>query len=167
MSEFVGKIDKEIFEIKINDWNSLLLNGEQKSYSLVEISKSEYILKLDDKVFKIFYNNTQNGSYDVYVNNKKVQASINTLLEEKAYQLLAVSKSGIKLHTEIKSPMPGLVLKVIKNQGESVSKGETVMILEAMKMENEIKAPIDGIIDEITVKVGLPVEKNLKLFSIK
>ena len=63
--------------------------------------------------------------------------------------------------------MPGLVLKILKSVGENISKGETVMILEAMKMENEIKSTYDGTITEILVSEGKPVEKYIPLFSLK
>jgi len=63
--------------------------------------------------------------------------------------------------------MPGLVLKIFKSTGGKVSKGETVLILEAMKMENEIKAPIDGILFELNIEQGKAIEKNKILFSIK
>jgi biotin carboxyl carrier protein len=63
--------------------------------------------------------------------------------------------------------MPGLVLKILKKAGDKIKKGETVMILEAMKMENEIKTNIDGTIAEIFVTEGKAVEKYISLFSLK
>ncbi len=42
------------------------------------------------------------------------------------------------------APMPGMIVKYLKNVGDAVSKGETVLILEAMKMENALNAPCDG-----------------------
>ncbi len=56
--------------------------------------------------------------------------------------------------------MPGLVLDLRVNEGESVKKGDPILVLEAMKMENIIKSPIDGTIKKINVKKGLAVEKN-------
>jgi 3-methylcrotonyl-CoA carboxylase alpha subunit len=49
----------------------------------------------------------------------------------------------------ILSPMPGKVLKIMVNKGDKVSKGQPVLVLEAMKMEHTLKAPIDGVINEI------------------
>ena len=56
--------------------------------------------------------------------------------------------------------MPGLVLGISINAGEKVTKGDTLLILEAMKMENVIKSPTDGVIKSIAVKKGETVEKN-------
>ncbi|HSH65835.1 MAG TPA: acetyl-CoA carboxylase biotin carboxyl carrier protein subunit, partial [Bacteroidia bacterium] len=61
---------------------------------------------------------------------------------------------------EIKAPMPGLVLDIRVNEGDSIQKGDAVIVLEAMKMENIIKSPVDGTIKKINVKKGLAVEKN-------
>lgn len=58
---------------------------------------------------------------------------------------------------KVSAPMPGTILQIKKSSGETVKKGETIMILEAMKMENEIIAPRDGAIAQITVAKGSTV----------
>jgi biotin carboxyl carrier protein len=58
---------------------------------------------------------------------------------------------------KISAPMPGVILQIKKNAGDSVKKGDIVFILEAMKMENEILAPIDGVINQITTVNGASV----------
>ncbi len=52
------------------------------------------------------------------------------------------------------APMPGTVLQVAVNVGDNVTKGQTLLILEAMKMENEIMAPSDGVVKELNVTKG-------------
>jgi glutaconyl-CoA/methylmalonyl-CoA decarboxylase subunit gamma len=52
------------------------------------------------------------------------------------------------------APMPGTVLQVAVNVGDNVTKGQTLLILEAMKMENEIMAPNDGVVKELNVTKG-------------
>lgn len=55
------------------------------------------------------------------------------------------------------APMPGTVLQVMVNIGESVTKGQVLLVLEAMKMENELMAPADGVVQELNVTKGVPV----------
>ena len=62
--------------------------------------------------------------------------------------------------TQVKAPMPGLVLEVKVASKDSVKKGDTLLILEAMKMENAIKSPCDAIIDTVHISVGQAVDKN-------
>ena len=67
----------------------------------------------------------------------------------------AASGSG----ENVVAPMPGNILKVLVNDGDQVSAGDVVVILEAMKMENEIVAPADGKIS-MKVKVGETVDTD-------
>ena len=60
----------------------------------------------------------------------------------------------------ITAPMPGLVLQVLCKEGEEVSEGQTVIIIEAMKMENEIKAHVSGTISELRVAAGQELSVN-------
>jgi glutaconyl-CoA decarboxylase len=57
----------------------------------------------------------------------------------------------------IVAPMPGTVLSVGVEVGAAVTKGQTLLVLEAMKMENEIQAPADGTVQEVNVSQGLSV----------
>lgn len=62
--------------------------------------------------------------------------------------------------------MPGKVVKIYKKEGDAVTKGETVLILEAMKMENEIKSGADGLIKVINIKEGQALEAGFLMVEI-
>ena len=66
----------------------------------------------------------------------------------------------------VKSPMPGNILKINVTQGQQVSEGDVIMILEAMKMENEIVATRSGTITQIAVSKGAVVETGAVLAVI-
>jgi len=57
----------------------------------------------------------------------------------------------------ISAPMPGTIISVKANKGDQVSKGDVLLVLEAMKMENEIMAPCDGTVADINVDSGSSV----------
>ena len=63
--------------------------------------------------------------------------------------------------------MPGKVVKLMFKEGDKVSKGETVLILEAMKMENEIKSGAEGIIKSVNVKEGQALEAGFLMVEIE
>lgn len=67
---------------------------------------------------------------------------------------------------QIKSPMPGTILSVNVAAGDSVKKGQVLMILEAMKMENEIMASADGKVVSVAVSKGTSVESGALLCTI-
>jgi len=73
---------------------------------------------------------------------------------------LGMSDQNTSRVSEIKAPMPGLVLKVFVAEGDVVNKGDNLFILEAMKMENIIKAPADVTIKSAKIKAGDKVEKG-------
>ena len=66
----------------------------------------------------------------------------------------------------ISSPMPGNILDVRAAVGQSVKKGDVLMILEAMKMENEIMCPCDGKVISVNVTKGTTVESGTLLCVI-
>ncbi|BBE31144.1 acetyl-CoA carboxylase biotin carboxyl carrier protein subunit [Tepiditoga spiralis] len=68
---------------------------------------------------------------------------------------------------EVISPLPGAVVDILVSVGQSVSEGDKLIIIEAMKMENEIPAPVSGVIDKILVKKGDTVEGEQLLITIK
>ncbi|MCZ4242990.1 biotin/lipoyl-containing protein [Pedobacter punctiformis] len=92
----------------------------------------------------------------------KVEDQFDQLLKQLGLDNLATSKVS-----EIKAPMPGLVLNVIVAEGAEVKKGDNLLVLEAMKMENILKSSTDGIVKKILVKQGDKVEKNQVLIQFK
>ena len=65
------------------------------------------------------------------------------------------------------APMPGVVLQILVGTGDEVSRGDTVIILEAMKMEHRLTAPEDGTIDGIHCAAGQMVRPGVDLISIR
>jgi acetyl/propionyl-CoA carboxylase alpha subunit len=76
------------------------------------------------------------------------------------------SGAGQDHSSELAAPMPGQVRGVNVSEGESVTKGQTLLVLEAMKMEIRIQAPFDGVVQSLTVKVGQTVERDQLLVKI-
>ena len=68
---------------------------------------------------------------------------------------------------ELTAPMPGQVRAVNVNEGEAVTKGQTLLVLEAMKMEIRIHAPQAGIVKKLFVKQGEPVEREQVLIDVE
>ncbi len=116
--------------------------SDNKSYN-AEIVKHDAV----DKTFHIKVNN---NIYKVQVKDK-----FDVLLKE-----LGLDVSNSRKVTDLKAPMPGLVVEVAVEEGQEVKQGEKLIVLEAMKMENILKAPNDVIIKKVSVKKGSTVEKN-------
>jgi biotin carboxyl carrier protein len=73
--------------------------------------------------------------------------------------------SKVKKNVKVKSQMPGKIVRVLVSVGSEVKKGQSLLVMEAMKMENEIKCPQDGVIKEVKVSEGQAVETGAELLS--
>ncbi len=107
------------------------------------------------------------SSYTVSVNGKSYSVSFDkgkTIVNGKIYNTTihesdksvtpAPQASGSPDGTEIKSPLPGKVFKIIADLGEHVESGDTILILESMKMETRINSTVSGTISELLISEG-------------
>lgn len=65
---------------------------------------------------------------------------------------VTTSPDHLRKSDVVTAPMPGLILEILVNKGDSVKAGQLLVKMEAMKMENEIRSPVDGTVKEIKVK---------------
>lgn len=69
--------------------------------------------------------------------------------------------------TDVRAPMPGLILQIMVKDGQTIQAGDDLVILEAMKMENVLQAASDGIVKSVEVKKGDTVEKTQVLIEME
>ena len=92
-----------------------------------------------------FVVNVNGNSYQVEVEEIGAGESVQVVSAPKAAPAAPAAKPAVKGSGEaLKAPMPGMLMKFLVNEGDTVKKGQAVAILEAMKMENEIAACADG-----------------------
>ena len=77
------------------------------------------------------------------------------------------SGAGQDHASELAAPMPGVIRGVNVGEGESVTKGQTLLVLETMKMEIRIQAPFDGVVKSLAVKVGQTVDREQILIVLE
>lgn len=124
------------------------------------------------------------GSYAVTVNNKVYNVTLagatatvngvsyNTSVAAGTAPATAAPAAAVAApaaggaSTDVISPLPGLVLRVLRKPGEAVKVGDTILVLESMKMENPINAQVAGVIGAINVKQGEQVQSGAVLATI-
>jgi biotin carboxyl carrier protein len=99
-------------------------------------------------------------------NNQKYVAKITEPMDE-LLKSMGLENAMVAKISEVKAPMPGLVLDVLVAVGQTVEMGEKILTLEAMKMENAIKSPTAGTIASIHVSKGQAVDKNFVLIRFE
>ena len=106
-----------------------------------------------------------NGSlYEVEIEEMAAPAAPSAVPAAPAAPVAPAAPAGAG--TQIKAPMPGTILDVRVQNGQSVKKGAILAILEAMKMENEIMAPCDGTVTGVNVRKGDSVETQALICTI-
>jgi biotin carboxyl carrier protein len=166
MNEFVVTIDGRKLNIIFKTDGKALIDGKEYNYYLSKLNYNSYNLAIDNKSFLLTSTKSENSEYTITIGGQIIRTRVLSAIQEKAANLI-VAKGTKHSLIEIRSPMPGMILKIKKNEGDSVKEGDSVMILEAMKMENDIHSQIAGEIKEIKVKEGQAVEKGVILFVIK
>ncbi|MGZ3753832.1 MAG: biotin/lipoyl-containing protein [Mucilaginibacter sp.] len=140
------KIMADIKQLRPNAWH-VIKNNRSYNVELVDFNGS-------DKSATIKVNNT------TYPISSKDQFDI--LLDQ-----LGLSNLTSTRVSELKAPMPGMVLKVFVEENTVVKKGENLFVLEAMKMENIIKSPDDVVVKSVKIKPGDKVEKGQILLQFQ
>lgn len=145
----------------------LLLNDQPAAYDLKEIKPGSYHLLYKGQSFEIevLQSDIVGKKHQFTINGKKVEAELSdkfdALLKELGMDAGSAQKVG-----DLKAPMPGLVVDIPVKEGDVVKKGDTLVILEAMKMENALKAVGDAVVKKINVKKGQAVDKNTLLVQM-
>lgn len=139
----------------------LLLNGEAIDWDLVEPGSGEFHILYKGRSF-----NARLVSFDGEAKSMVLRVNGNdyTLNALDQYDMLldklGMAGLGEQKINDIKAPMPGLVLDIVSQAGQVIAKGDTLLILEAMKMENVLKSPGAGTVKSIKVAKGDTVEKG-------
>lgn len=155
-------------KINLNE-NTLELTPDGQGYQTV----------IGDKTVLVQILRSENGRLDLLLDGQRVTAYVSTDVAKRwvtvGGQTFALTKStagtrraqhGHHAQDELTAPMPGQVRAVNVTEGESVTKGQTLLVLEAMKMEIRVSAPRDGMVGKLLVSQGQTVEREQVLIEI-
>ncbi len=161
------------------------LGGQTSVVRITETEKSVYKVSVDGQEFMVDGRRTGRNNYSLLIDNRSFEVDVDTtedeyrvLLDGRTYRISMADErqarvggrqSGIEVsgRQEIRIPMPGKVVAVLVNEGDTVAKGQGLVIVEAMKMENEVRAPGNGEVKDIRVKVGESVESGQVLVIVE
>ncbi len=164
-----------MYQAKVNNSESLTLeqkgdnffiNGQEYEIDISEISSGYFHLITESKSVTAEVVNVDRKAkeFEIKVNGEihhvSLKNKMDLLLDE-----MGISSTDDNALSEIKAPMPGLILDILIEPGQTVQKGDQLMVLEAMKMENVLKAPGEGVVKSIEVNKGQSVEKNQVLIN--
>ena len=121
-----------------------------------KIRGNEYEVELKNMENNIAEIEVNGTTYEVEVQQEKQRQKTPTIVRKE--QKPSPSESTIKKEAssggEVKAPLPGTIFNILVKEGDSVQKGDTLLVMEAMKMENNVKASKEGVIKSIKVSEG-------------
>ena len=166
---YKAKVAEKTFEFEFSDDKALegTVNGESFKMDLAQQGDVHHVLhKQRSYTVQLVRFDKENKTCVLQVNNKEIVVSVEDRFDLLLHQLGMDNINNQKVN-ELKAPMPGLVLNVLVEPGDSVVKGDGMMVLEAMKMENIIRTPADGVVKSLEVKKSDAVEKNQVLIKFE
>lgn len=162
-------INSKDFEIEFSNKEKSggTINGTEFSIDSVEFETGSFHIIKENKgyVIRVIQINRSENWVELKVNGNSYKVEITSELDQ-LISSFGFEKSKAKVN-ELKSSMPGKVIKILIKEGGSVEENEPVLILEAMKMENLIKSPVSGEITTISVKEGDTINKGDTLIKFK
>jgi biotin carboxyl carrier protein len=159
----------EKYLLKVNGKSEFHLNASQADeLDAVEISGNQFHVLKNGKTYvaELLDLDFSEKSVLVKINGNKYQVNISDQFDQLVHKM-GLSASVIHKISQVRAPMPGLVLSLAVVPGQEVVQGDTLLILEAMKMENVIKSPGEGRVKKICVEKGKAVDKGEVLIEME
>lgn len=164
--KYITTVDGVDYEVEILKNNKIRVNEKEYEIDFDEISgQNIYTLLVNGKSFEAYISEDED-IWNVFMLGNKYKVDVVDEREKRlreAAGIVTVGTGGFVL----KSPMPGLVIKISVNVGDIVEIGDVLIILESMKMQNELKSAQEGIISEIPIKEGDNVEQKETMIVVR
>jgi acetyl/propionyl-CoA carboxylase alpha subunit len=162
---YIAEVDGLQFPIEILDEHHVRFGGDVLQVDLATVSGEPlYSLIINGESFEGYVYPDEDG-WQVLLLGQFYQVRVE---DERENRLRSVIPGSVHAGTEfiLKAPMPGMVVSVPVTEGQSVEKGQTLLILESMKMQNELRAPYAGKVTRLRIQAGESVEQKQVLLNL-
>ena len=166
-----------MLQVTVNEKNTFSVTNEDGSWHINGSPANWDAQWQPNGLVSILYNNKSYTAIIEHIDKKNKEMALNIngrsykiAIKEPIDQLLSSMGMDMKAMQKaepVKAPMPGLVIKILVEAGQQISKGEGLLVLEAMKMENVLKANSDAIVKAIRVTERTAVEKGAILIELE
>lgn len=159
---YTFKLNEQVYKITLEENDGQIeveIDGEKIPVDYRKIENNLYSIILDG----------QSITLGVFKKGKKIQIFLDgdlydlESISEREQRKSSLAASGVQ---EIKAPMPSRVVKILKSEGDEVTRDEGVVVIEAMKMESELKSPIAGKVRNVMAKEGDAIEAGTVLMVV-
>jgi acetyl/propionyl-CoA carboxylase alpha subunit len=165
MATVISSLGAKQFKWSFGNDGSVALDGNPYRIDLQKISPGRYSLLLDGRSYQATIDRND-FIYTVILHGKSYRVAIETSMK-RGTNLFGRGAQSDQLRLELRSPMPGMVVRCEVKEGTRIRVGDGLLILEAMKMENEIRATRNGTVKKILVHDRQVVDKGELLLIIE
>ncbi len=162
---YITTVEGKQFQVEIIDEKHVSVDGKVYEVDFESVSgQSVYSLIVDGKSHE-GYAARGDEDWQVLLHGRLYPITVE---DEREKRLRSAAGGGVAETGEfhLRAPMPGLVVAVPVEEGQTVKRGQVLVILESMKMQNELKSPRDGTIGRLRIKAGETVEQKQTLLSV-
>lgn len=142
----------------------LTIDGESVGATFVAGGIGPASLLIGAESFEVAADEEEDG-FEVQVGHEVFDVAVERLIAGHTVSEQA-GAAGSQV-VQIKAPLTGSIVDILVAEGDAVSKGQVVAVIESMKMNNELRAPRDGTVEQIHVAKGDRVERNTPLVTIR
>ncbi len=163
---YITAVGDRVYTIDIDREGEIVIDNQTRPLDMRAIDQEGlYSLLVENQSFEALVEESEDG-YRVLIDGTLYHARV---VDERAKRLAEAAGAFTAATGEltVKSPMPGLIVSLPVQPGDTVKKGQVVAVLESMKMENELKAPRDGKVVAVKVEPRQAVEQNQVLVVIE
>jgi biotin carboxyl carrier protein len=162
-----AKLNGEVTDLEIRSDESRVIasvGGREYELEVSEVEPGTYLIKSDGRIYEAQVSAKAGHASEVIVGTDQFLIEI---VDPKRLKSAASGKSHDHGLAEIRTAMPGKVVRILAETGQAVEKGTGVIIVEAMKMQNEMRSPKDGVVKEISAAEGATVNAGEVLVVIE
>ena len=147
-----------------NEFKADVFQEGSQNFIMIDDQKVEFFLRtISSKTFYSFDNN----KWKLLISNNNGRKFIYKNKDLNVYKGFLPSGGEGEGLGSLVTQMPGKVVKVLVDVGQEVKKGETLLLLEAMKMENEIKSGLDAVVKSVHVKAGESIDSGHLMIELE
>lgn len=152
---------EQLWEVDYRAPNTITLNGEPFAWDIANLGEGRFHVLHEGRSYNAEVVSTDFATKNIVlkINGQRIELNakdrFDLLLER-----LGMSDATAAKVNELKAPMPGLIVDIRVIPGQTVQKGDPLLVLEAMKMENILKAPADGTVGSLKVNLRDNVQKG-------
>ena len=164
---YVVDVDGERSTVELAG-DTVTIDGETVHARLVDVEGTPVsLLTVGERVYRVIARRGDaRGRYSLTVDGRRF--AVEALDERtRAIRDLSAAAAAAAGPSPLVAPMPGLVVRVTVQPGDSVQQGQGLVVMEAMKMENELRAPAAGIVKAVHAVPGNAVEKGALLVELE